>query len=184
MSSRVESALAATLSAWVGALGMTAVAAATIFPTMERLAPSLPDYARYGGEHWPIAAGVPMQRIFAIFDGVQLVCCVASAGLAVAPVLRRGAGRVDPFLVARAFVVGLAFLGVAYYLLLLTPQMITDLRLYWEAARAGDTAGAESFRAAFEARHPTANRVLGAIGITVLAALVMTLAAPSRPRHG
>jgi hypothetical protein len=170
--------MACVLGVWLGALGMTAASAATIFPVMKGLDPTLPGFAGYVGGHWSIAAGMPMQRIFAVFDGVQLVCCVAAAGLAAAGLLR--GGRRDPLELARGMVLGLAFVGVVYYLLLLTPEMAADLRAFWEAAGRGDGASAEGFRAAFEARHPTANRLLGGIGAGVLSALALTLVMPER----
>lgn len=183
MPSRAEKLLTAILGVWLGALGMTAAAAATVFPAMKRLSPLLPDYSAYAGEHWSIAAGVPMQRIFTICDGVQLVCCVLAAGLVGVPLFRRGVITATGFELARGGLVALAFFAMLYYLFLLTPQMNTDLRGYWEAARVGDTERAGELRAAFDARHPTANRVLSTVGVVVLAALITTIVAPRRERR-
>ncbi|MBM4108946.1 MAG: hypothetical protein FJ255_09105 [Phycisphaerae bacterium] len=180
MPTRAEKLLAATLGTWLGALAMTAVAAATLFPAMKRLDPSLPGYAAYPGGHWSIAAGVPMQRIFAIADGVQLICCVLAAGLVGVPLFRRGVLHARGVELVRGGLVALAFFAMIYSLFVLTPPMVSDLHGFWDAARGGDTARADALRAAFDARHPTANRVLSVIGVGVVGALALTVATPGR----
>lgn len=162
----------ASLGIWAGVLGGAGIAAAVTFPTIRDLDPSLPAYTEYGGDHWMLAAGMVAGKVFVISDVVQFVCTFgAIIGFALA-VVCGGYLKTDRrswLLFFRALFLGLAFISVAYHLLILMPSMQHDLRQYWDAALAGDTDTAEAFRQAFSDRHPDASRSLG---LTALAALV------------
>ncbi len=165
----------ASLGVWAGVLGGAGIAAAVAFPTVRDLAPSLPAYEAYAGEHWMLAAGMVASRVFVISDVVQFVCtfgAIIGFGLAVAFGGYLKGDRRSWLLFFRALFLGLAFISVAYHLLILMPSMQHDLRQYWDAALAGETETAERFRQAFADRHPDASRSLG---LTALAALTTLL---------
>lgn len=165
----------ASLGVWAGVVGGAGITGAVTFPTVRDLDPSLPAYSGYAGDHWTLAAGMVAGKVFVITDVVQFVCTFgAIIGFALAVT---AGGYLKPnqrtwLLFFRALFLGLAFISVAYHLLILMPSMQHDLRQYWDAALAGDTNTAERFRQAFADRHPDASRSLG---LTALAALITLL---------
>ncbi len=163
----------AALGVWLGVVLMSGAAAAIIFPTVKALAPSVPAYAGYAGEHWMLVAGRVAQRVFLAGDVAQFACaCGAGLGLLFA----RPFGHVWWRRVATALRLTLlcgAVTALAYQLFVLAPRMNANLHGYWDAAAAGDTATAEALRAAFSAEHPTATRVLGVIAALVSACLAL-----------
>lgn len=158
------------LGVWLGVVVLSGAAAATIFPTMKALAPSLPAYAAYTGDHWMLAAGKVADRVFAASDVAQFACAtLAGAGLMLARPIRHEWWR-TPRAAARICLLCCAITLLAYQLFVLSPRMQGNLKGYWAAALAGDTPLAETLRAAFSADHPTATNVLGATALVVLAA--------------
>jgi hypothetical protein len=151
---------------------MTGAAAAVIFPAMKGLDPALPAYAAYTGPHWSLAAGQIANRLFIIADTVQFGAMLAAGVTFGLCVLFFGLSTRRGTTFARAALL-LALVGVlSYHLMILSPRMATNVRLYWDAAAAGDNAGAAGPKAAFDADHPTASRVLGATALLVLGAMV------------
>jgi len=156
------------LGVWAGAVAMTAVVAAVIFPEMMALDPSLPEFSAYPGEHGIIAAGWVMARVFLALDWIQLVC----GALAGATVLAIAVGDGVRLRWTRVALT-LAACGVlAWYLLAGAQPMGADLASFYRHAQAGEVETADQFRDAFDARHPTASRGLGSIGVLALVALV------------
>ena len=154
------------LGVWAGAVAMTAVTAAVIFPEMKALDPSLPDFSAYPGEHGIIAAGWVMARVFLALDWIQLVCGALAGVTVLALALGEGV-RLRWVRVALT----LAACGVlAWYLLSVAQPMGTDLAAFYRHAQAGEVETANQFRDAFDARHPAASRGLGAVGVLALAA--------------
>lgn len=152
---------------------MTGAAAATTFPTVKRLDPALPAYAGYTGDHWMLAAGAVVDRVFAVNDAVQFVAAlIACITLVVGPSLLGQRWRNRHFM-TRASVLGAALCVLSYHLLVLTPRMQVNLRAYWRSAQAGESAQAESFRMAFSADHPTAQMVLVTLALLTLIALFL-----------
>jgi hypothetical protein len=151
----------ASLAFWLGAIVMTGVAAAVIFPTMHKLNPSLPEFALYPGEHWLIAAGKVAFRILAASDIVKVVCAVLVVVTLAAetwPRSRRGAMMATRW--AGLFVL----LGLLdYNLATLQPRMTRNLEAYWTSALAGNSEQASKYRAAFDEDHPAATRTMGAM---------------------
>jgi hypothetical protein len=171
---------AAALALWLGAIVMTAVFAAIIFPAMRALDPVLPGYAALDGGHWRIAAGQVAARAFRVSDAVEagaLVVGVASFG---AQLRRRGAG--GRFSASARTVVLAALAAVTvFHVFVLGPRMARNSRVYWESARAGDLVAAERARGAFEADHPVATRLMGTEGVLLL--LGIGLSAAARPER-
>jgi hypothetical protein len=153
-----------------GALGMTGVFAAVVFPAMKGLNPSLPEYAAYSGAHWSLAAGILAERVFGIgfaIAGASLALCVASVvGLG----LWRPAGGRPP--VGRA---GLLLLTLALFLAHATwlqPRMDAAVGEYRSAAIAGDSESAARAKQRFDGMHPFASRLLAGSALSALALLV------------
>ncbi len=172
------------LGLWVGTLAMTGAAAAILFPTIRGLRPTLPDYARYTGEHWLIAAGHVVQRLFLLCDTIQFGCAtVASASLAVLYLRLRLEWR-RPASFARLGGL-LVAMGVLFYqFFFLVPGMNRHLTAYWIAAQTGDNATALVHKAAFDADHPTATGLLVSGTLAVLVALVAGAWSAATPGYG
>lgn len=161
------------LGVWCGTLVGAGITAAVTFPTMRDLAPTLGAYPNYTGEHWMLGAGRVAGRVFWITDTVQFVCAmltVVGFGLAF---VGRGHARRSWMMFLRALGTGAAFLLVSWHLLILAPSMDRDLRAYWDAAATGQNEVAETHRAAFSERHPTASRTIGATAVVTLATLAL-----------
>jgi hypothetical protein len=137
---------------------------------MKSLEPTLAAYPDYTGEHWMLAAGRVAARVFLITDTAQFVCALLAVG---GFVLATVAGpRTRSWLsFFRAAALGVAFLLVAWHLLVQAPRMDRDLRAYWDAAGAGDDATALVHQEAFAAQHDGASRVMGG----TFAATLLTL---------
>ncbi|MGP1347051.1 MAG: hypothetical protein ACTS3F_10350 [Phycisphaerales bacterium] len=182
-----EAAHIAALGVWLGALVLTGIAAAITFPTLRILDPHLPNYAEYPEDHWAIAGGAIMNRVFIASDWIALACAIiAAAGgaAALAPRLTRQPLRhtlFRPLAILRAAATIAALLITLASFALLRPTMNEDLRLFHHAARSGDIAAADAARARFDEAHPRASMILSAQAGLVLIAL--TLGAYDATRH-
>ncbi len=162
------------LSLWFGSLVTIGVTAAIAFPTMKGLDPALPTYAAYQGEHWQIAAGRIMAQVFFVGDGIQLIalCGVSLITGLHLTVFRQPLNR--PANAIRTLLVVVLLGTVAYHTLLLAPRMNANLQLYWSQAElAGEW---EAPKAAFDADHKRAERIMG-LNALLLVALVAASAA-------
>ncbi|MFZ4575923.1 MAG: hypothetical protein ACOYN0_16140 [Phycisphaerales bacterium] len=161
-----------SLSVWFGCLAMTGAAAGILFPTVRDLNPTSPLYAGYPGDHWLIIAGHVGAKLFAVCDGVQLVCAtlaLLTLGLSLAALKRNPGSRPWPMLV-RSLVLSVAVGLVAYELFILAPRMQSSMQMFWDNAAAGDVAKADKYRELFDQDHPTASSVMGATTVFVLVA--------------
>ena len=159
------------LGLWAGAVLMTGVTAALVFPTMKGLDPSLPGFEAYTGDHWAVAAGSVMNRAFLAADWIGLVCgLVATATLVIVIVGVRVRG-VRPATVLRWVVLGAAIVVSVYTLAVLRPAMQRELVAHWDTARAGENAAAARHMARFNAMHPRASFILMAQLVLVASAL-------------
>lgn len=177
------------LGLWLGALVTAGLTAAMLFPTMKGLDPHLPAYEKYTGEHWVIAAGQPMAKIFLYTDIIQFVCaalCIATMGVLLFKCrlsLRRASAAVRVLSLVAAICL-LGFRGIY-----LAPRMELNMRGYWEAAIQGDNTGAAKFKDVFSADHPLASRLMGATAVAVLLAMLSgawsasTSGVPARPER-
>lgn len=171
-----EALQVSVLGIWLGALVMTGTTAALAFPTLRGLKPTLADFAAVpGDEHWRIAAGSVMQRVFLACDVVQLIAAgvaLVTMGLILMSEPRHGIKTGRVWLLARTIAVATAVMLVAYQVLVLAPRMNANLAEYYVRAREGEMEVAARARAAFDAEHPLASRLMTGTAGAVLAALV------------
>ena len=157
---------------WLGSLVMSAASAALVFRTLRWLAPSLPDFAAYPGEHWRVAGGIVAARLFVAADIIQFVCLMtcgltfAMGALFLGLPLRRAACAVG------GAVLILLVAVLSYQFFVLTPELTERMQLGWDAARAGDVATADTHRAAVDALHPRARTLMAVDAGLVLVLLV------------
>lgn len=158
-----------SLAIWLAAVVGAGLAAAVVFPVMKQLDPRLPEFAASPADHWLIAGGHVGRMVFGIADRVQPVCVVAAVVTLAAITRLRGVSR--PWLAVRWTLVSAAG-GLAITAgLWLSPRMDEKLLAYWDAARAGNLTEAASNKAAFDADHPKASRVLTMTAGAVLLAV-------------
>ena len=160
------------LGVWTGALLMTGAAAAVAFPTMRDLDPLLPAYGAYPQDHWSIAAGHIMRRVFGISDWTQLFCAGAVALTLGIEIALAGWKKLGMAWRVRGAVMLAAIACAAYSALVLAVRMNGQLDVYWEAARTGDIETAQSVKAAFDQGHVLARQLMTATFALVAAALV------------
>lgn len=172
---RISAVHFASLGLWLGALGMAGVTAAVLFPTMRELDPVLPAFGAYTGAHWSLAAGHGAAKVFAVSEFVQW----AAGGLALATLVvsflarkRAGIGIGVPGAI-RAGMIAVAVGLTLYQAAVLGPRMDRNMHAYWDAARAGESETALAHKAAFDADHPRASRVLTQTFSAVAIALVI-----------
>lgn len=180
----------AALGIWVGSIVMTGAAAALTFPAVKALGPTLPSHATYTGEHWLIVAGTVAARFFLASDIISFACaCIAIITLAalVAPRLftsRPSTPAASPgntLLWLRILTLSLLCAILCYHLLVFSPGLNAELKAYWTAAAAGQNDLALKHKAAFDALHPQASRLIGTLALAGLAALIA--AAWPEPRN-
>ncbi len=146
------------LSAWFGCMAMTGIVAMIAFPTLRDLNPTLPGFAGYAGEHWSIAAGHVMRKVFLVNDAVQLVALVGCSLIMGLQVTVMGQRRERGANALRGICLFALMCSTAYYLLALSTRMDANLQEYWTRAAAGaDGAG---FKAAFDKDHVVAENIL------------------------
>jgi hypothetical protein len=171
----------AALGLWAGSMACVGVTAAIAFPTLRDLGPYMPDFGDYPDEHWRIAAGHVMNRVFMAID----YAAMALAAVAILTLgLRLLAARVRqrPTLIRLGVtLLATAMLLVVFFTVRL--PMTEDAHAYWEAARAGEVAIANTHKAAFDGMHQTASNLYVGQFAIVLLALVLAgfdLSSPSR----
>lgn len=162
----------AALGVWAGALLMTGATASVAFPTMRELAPALPGYSAYAQDHWSIAAGHVMRRVFTISDWTQLACMLIAIGTLVVEATLVGWRRLGMAWRVRGGVIVLAAAAAGYSALFMAPRMNARLDEYWESARSGQIAAAQTAKFAFDEDHTLARRLMTGTFALVAAALL------------
>jgi len=169
---------------WISALVTAGVSAAMAFPTMHEFEVVVPKFAAYDeSQHWSIAAGLLMERIFWVTDLAQMF-----AALLVIIGLGAGYGTSgrrfkQPLEMMRTVCVLAAVALLAYRVLILAPSMNGSLQRYWHAAEHGNTELAVRHRTDFQALHPIASRVYGVMLVLLLGAVATTAWTPAAPAH-
>lgn len=162
------------LSAWFGAVGMSGIVAATVFPIMGRMKPTLGAYAEYGGDHALLAGGLIAGRVFLIVDTVQFIAGgVALASFVTMIMAGYSINTVGRLIRSVAFLMTMGLLS--WYLFVLGPAMAADLSNYWDLAAAGNTEQAEVYKNAFFAFHQTAANGLKGLMAAVLLCLILAV---------
>ena len=178
----LESIHGVALALWLCVLFGAGLGAAVAFPKMKELAPTIPSFAAYTGEHWRIAGGKVGMTLFWIVDQVQLPLAVLAVitvlGIAMA---RRGLeGR--RLMVARVVIVLLATGIAGFHSLVLSPRMRAKMEDFWVAAKAGEMEKAASLQSAFDADHPTSRVTLESTALLLLAGVGAGVFHASRSR--
>lgn len=162
--------LAWALGAWALVIAMSGAMAAVIFPTMKQLDPVLPEFVSTPGDHWSLAAGLVMRKVFFISDIAQLVLAMIAV-VSLAIVLKAGeigvlARRMLSFFLAVSCI---AMLASAFWL---SPAMRSDMDAALVAGRAGNSVAMKTARAQFGEKHKSATTLMvTTLGGVVLASL-------------
>lgn len=159
--------LAWSLGAWVLVIVMSGAMAAIIFPTMKQLDPVLPEFFSTPGDHWSLAAGLVMRKVFFISDIAQLVLAMIAV-VSLTIVLKAGeigvlARRVLTLSLAVSCI---AMLATAFWL---SPAMRRDMDAALIAGKAGNSAAMNASRAQFAAKHTSATTLM----VTTLSGAVL-----------
>lgn len=155
-----------------GVVIATGVAAAVAFPTMRDLDPTLADLASVD-DHWMIAAGSVMARVFvvtAVIAGGAIAVSVVAFLMHFLREKRRGLGATAVRLLTLAALVAV----FTHYSASLLPDMNNTFNDFVSAAREGDGDRAAALRAEFDAHHPVASRELSAIAALSLVAALLS----------
>lgn len=162
------------LSAWFGTVGMSGIVAATVFPVVGRMRPTLGAYPEYSGDHALLAGGLIAGKVFLIVDTVQFVC--AAVALASYVTMIVAGYSINSLSRVLRSVVLLCTMGLlSYHLFMLMPGMTEDLRNYWDFAAAGGNEQAEAYKNAFFENHETAANSLKALMASTLLCLVLSV---------
>jgi hypothetical protein len=154
------------LAFWLGAVVMTGIAAAVIFPTIKDLKPALPDYANYHGDHWMLLAGRVANNVFFGARIVQVLCALVTVASLIGLTAWE---RIPRWVVAARWASVLLVLAcLGFNMLVLRPRMSANLNAYWRHAGAGHNEEAKAFQAAFVADHPTATRTFEVTAVTLI----------------
>jgi len=162
------------LSAWFGAVGMSGVVAAVVFPAMGKMQPTLGAYPGYEGDHALLAAGLIAGKVFLIVDTVQFVAAAVALGSFVTMIV---AGySLNTLVRVLRSVVLLATMGLlSWHLFMLMDAMSKNLRSYWDFAAAGNTEQADVYKNAFMSMHETAANSLKGLMLSTLVCLVLAI---------
>ncbi len=168
------------LSAWMGAVAMSGVVAAIVFPLMRKLEPTLGAYPDYRGDHALLAGGRVASSVFFTVDMIQFVCACLALGTLVL-LVTMGYSLNTLGRVFRVIFLCMTLALLSYHIFFFMPGLQETLAGYWHFAKQGDTARADAFKDRFLESHAMASRVLGALTLMVLVNIVLsvwTLTAP------
>lgn len=181
----VRSLHALALAAWLAATFGAGLGAAILFPLMKTLAPHVPEYARYSGEHWRLAAGIPANRLFEVSNVVSIAsAAVALATLMPMVVASRRARLGRAWVTVEAVLVVAAAAVLAHHAVVRFPRMQEHWRDFVAAAHAGNNDDAGDAQRAFDADHPGASRVLSAMALLLAGAVALHAGRPSASASG
>lgn len=162
------------LSVWLGAVGMSGIVAATVFPGMGEMEPRLGAYPGYTGDHALLGAGLIAGKVFLIVDLVQFAAGALALGAYVAMIVAGYSINTVARVIRSVLFLGTMGL-LSYHLFLLMPAMTEDLRNYWDFAAAGNTDQADVYKNAFMGMHETAANSLKGLTAATLTCLVLAV---------
>jgi len=170
------------LSVWLGAVAMSGVVAAIVFPLMRELEPTLGAYPSYEGDHALLAAGRVASKVFFAVDTIQFVCgTIALATIVLLVVCGYSLNTLARVL--RVIVLCMTLAVLSYHLLLFMPGLMQMLQGYWDNAAMGNTEVADRFKDEFLAQHSKASNILGALALMVMVNIVVAgVTLTARPR--
>jgi hypothetical protein len=162
------------LSLWLGAVGMSGIVAATVFPSMGQMQPTLGAYPGYEGDHALLAAGQIAGKVFLIVDSIQFGAAAIALGSLVTMLIAGYSLNTIPR-VLRVIVL-MATMGLlSWHLFMLMPGMSEDLVRYWDFAQAGDTEQADIHKNNFMALHETAANSLKGLTFGTVLCLILAV---------
>lgn len=175
------------LALWFGGLMMTGLVAAMIFPTMRELGVQLDQFAAFDPtQHWKIAAGAVMEKVFFALDLVQGASVLIIVMLFILQITLLGHRLRSKINLLRGLLIVVLLCTTAWHVLVLAPRMNSNLRQFWTLAESGgvDATGhdAAHYQAAFDADHPTASTSLSTNAILVAGLVGVSAIALGRPR--
>ena len=160
------------LSVWLGAVAMSGVVAAIVFPLMRELEPTLGAYPNYEGDHALLSAGRVASQVFFTVDFIQFVCAtIALATIVVLVVCGYSLNTLARVL--RVIVLCMTLALLSYHLFIFMNKLQGLLRGYWENAANGDTLVADGFKDRFLEHHSTASNILGALALMVMINIIL-----------
>lgn len=160
------------LSVWLGAVAMSGVVAAIVFPLMRELEPTLGAYPNYEGDHALLAAGRVASQVFFTVDFIQFVCATIALGTIVLLVVC-GYSLNTLARVFRVIVLCMTLALLSYHLFIFMNKLQGLLSGYWENAANGNTLVADGFKDRFLEHHSTASNILGALALMVMINIVL-----------
>jgi hypothetical protein len=152
------------LTFWVGLLIAAGVAATGAFATLPDLGISLRGFEGFAtgnpADHGRLAAGKMLEAVFSGIDFAQVpLAVIAIAAFAMQLILSGDSWRRPSHIVRLTSMLVAAGL-LAVHVSFVAPPMNRELRAYWAAAEAGNSAAAIAHRTVFDEYHPRAERVL------------------------
>lgn len=166
-----ETVHALALALWLGFVVAAGAYAAAVFPTARAMAPRLPEFERYTGDHAVIVGGRIAQTVFLIADVVQFVCALAAVGTFACIAWLFGGGERRPALYLRGLALSVALACAASLLMVVNPKFVSATNAYWAAARAGDNEAAAAHRQVARETHPYATTLMSLAAGSVALAL-------------
>ncbi|MEX0875910.1 MAG: hypothetical protein WD114_00485 [Phycisphaerales bacterium] len=161
-----------SLSVWLGAVAMSGVVAAIVFPLMRELDPTLGAYPGYAGDHALLGAGRIASTVFFTVDSIQFACgFIALATLAVLVALGYALNTLAR--VFRLIVLCMTLGLLSYHLFFFMPGLQETLQGYWTYAAEGETVRADAFKDRFLESHGTASRLIGSLALMVAVNIVI-----------
>ncbi|MBX3406237.1 MAG: hypothetical protein KF869_05675 [Phycisphaeraceae bacterium] len=166
-----ETVHAMALGLWLGFVVAAGAYAAAVFPTAKKLAPRLPEFEQYTGDHWLIVGGRIAQTVFLIGDIAQFFCALVAVSTFACAVWMFGGGERRPALYVRGLALAIALASVASLLFVVNPKFVSATNAYWAAARAGDNAAAAAHQQVARETHPYATSLMSLAAGSVAVAL-------------
>jgi hypothetical protein len=168
------------LTVWISVLisaGVAAMSAFTALPDPE-LGLQLDRFAAHDADrHGQIAAGKVMEPIFTFVDVMQLAAgSIVLLMLVVQLTVLRMSWR-RPSNLVRTVCIALAMGLFLFRAATITPGMNKDLRMYWQAAEAGDADTARAAQQSFDAAHQRARPLFDAALLLLLVGVGASAAA-------
>ncbi len=163
--------LAWSLGAWALVIVMSGAMAAVIFPTMKQLDPVLPEFVSTPGDHWSLAAGLVMRKVFFISDIAQLVLAMISVVSLTIVLKASELSTLGRRVLSGSLAIScIAMLASAFWL---SPALRRDMDAALIAGRAGNAAAMKTARTQFGEKHKTATTLmvttLGGVALASLA---------------
>jgi len=147
------------LSLWFGSLVMTGVTAAIAFPTLKERGVIVPGFdAVPESEHFLIAAGSVLNKVFFVNDVIQFIAAIVVTLITGLQLFSTRLRLPKMANLIRLGALAAVLLSLSYHLLVLAPRMNYNLRQYWDLAQQGEDYSA--FKEKFDEDHPIARNIL------------------------